>query len=565
MRDKRTVVDSANGDPIAGCTLKAYKFTESNPGSGTLIGTYIDDGDGNYYLNVTNSVQACIGIVNPSVSSTEVFPESLNGIMLKGDDILDKASKSFDTICDVELALDDSIGSNYFLAGGNISGGGTDGAFLYGYGSSSQVYKSHLYITWPYSADMDSESSHTTGYSGIGILDYDMSTGDKVLYNYDTVNTAGELHQTPSLIISDDEHIIVALDKLASNDHNGGIMILKSTNKLDVSSFSEITTLSSGYGSYPSLMKNKDGRIVCNWRGVGSTTWTCERGISYSDDNGATWTSPYKLLDTNAGTSGSNDYWAYATNDVMRRLGDKFVTVLTIQDRSSSPRTYKVHLLFSEDGLTWTNYDGTFTRTFTPGTITGGFDMDELDANFKISDTTSSANGNFVYYTSIASNGDVYLTGREYDYNASTSHNKVTRVYKLGNSTQITSYEITLPSITGYSSGYFKWNTPLNDNKILVQAAYANASDSTKDVNVGFIVNILETTTTGAVFISFDFPFDGTITNSVNGLAEFNFANINDNGGSDIVYCNEQRGGTTSLGESKLFCKKISMESDLTK
>lgn len=554
MIDKRTVVDSSNGDPISGCTLKAYRHT--GIGAGELIGTYTDDGDGNYYLDVKSTVQVDIGIVNPNISTTEMFPTSLKGVVLIGDDILDLADGAFDTECNLEITLDDKIGDNYVLMGGKIATNGTDGAFLYQYGISSQVYKNHLYITWPYSKNLENTSDHDPSYSGIQVLDYNMVTGEKKLYQHDTVNTQGELHQTPTLTISDDEHIIVAYDKLVSGGHNGGIQILRSTNKLDVSAFDEITTLSTGYGSYPSLSKNKNGRIVCDYRGYdGGLALT--RGISYSDDNGQTWSSPFKFINTSDAPSGE-DQWAYAANDVRRSLGDKFITVLAPQNKNNNGRTEAVYILVSKDGLTWTNFDGSFSRTFTAGDSSNPFTFTELENHFKITDNGS--NLAQLYYTSFTPSGNLIISGRFYDYGSSTSTEKILYIAKVGRAAKITEYVITLPSITNYNKGFLKWSIPLSENVILAQSPYSHSGDKTKDINVGFIITLHDSSYD---MITFDLPNPDNITNTANGISEFNFANTNDHGGNGIYILMEQRGGIDSYGESKLFAKKVNINSGI--
>jgi len=84
MRDTRYVLNS-NGKPKADYMVKAYEHQSTSPyyDSSALIGPYIDNGDGTYYLDVTTTIKATIVITTPG--GTVTVPTNLIGIVLEGD------------------------------------------------------------------------------------------------------------------------------------------------------------------------------------------------------------------------------------------------------------------------------------------------------------------------------------------------------------------------------------------------------------------------------------------------------------------------------------------------
>lgn len=84
MRDTRYILDP-NGKPKANYTVKAYEYQSTSPyyDASSLIGTYEDNSDGTYYLDVATTIKATIVITTPK-GVTRV-PTNLIGIVLEGD------------------------------------------------------------------------------------------------------------------------------------------------------------------------------------------------------------------------------------------------------------------------------------------------------------------------------------------------------------------------------------------------------------------------------------------------------------------------------------------------
>jgi len=86
MRNSRTIIDK-KGDPVAGYTMKIHTYSSASPYyTAVVLYTYTDQGDGTYYVDITNTVRGTIVITTPS--GTSKVPIQFRGALFQGDNQL---------------------------------------------------------------------------------------------------------------------------------------------------------------------------------------------------------------------------------------------------------------------------------------------------------------------------------------------------------------------------------------------------------------------------------------------------------------------------------------------
>ncbi|MGV6830304.1 MAG: LamG domain-containing protein [bacterium] len=197
--------------------------------------------------------------------------------------------------------------------------------------------------------------------------------------------SSGDFHANGISIILPSGKILIA----TNSEHNVSIEIKKSDSAYDISSFTTVQNLTDGSPAYfnMALIGN---RVYAIYRGEGSTTPMTAICITYSDDEGETWVSPYKVMEYENGDARVYPRIVYSPDKL------RFFV-----NQSNQPVTEYQGLFYfeSEDGVEFKNIDGSVTRNV----ITEGeADQLEVDTNFTI--------GNYIGFV----NGICYSDGKFY-------------------------------------------------------------------------------------------------------------------------------------------------------
>ena len=88
MRDAKAILDNKdNTGGISGYTLHIYAYSNSYPYyTGSPLYTYIDNGDGTYYTDITLTIKGTIVITTPT--GAILVPKNWIGALFKGDNQL---------------------------------------------------------------------------------------------------------------------------------------------------------------------------------------------------------------------------------------------------------------------------------------------------------------------------------------------------------------------------------------------------------------------------------------------------------------------------------------------
>lgn len=146
--------------------------------------------------------------------------------------------------------------------------------------------------------------------------------------------------------------------------HNGNIRILMTTNG-DIRQLRDLGTLPRG-GAYPKIYV-KGQKVMIAYRGPEqsySNTW-----CSVSEDGGESWADSYAI--TNMASVGGDRF--YAAKPIQREGGTWHLQVSYRRDFTSGSSEYRYveqYWLISEDGRTWRNVAGTFSKNVRPDTNT---------------------------------------------------------------------------------------------------------------------------------------------------------------------------------------------------
>jgi len=236
-----------------------------------------------------------------------------------------------------------------------------------------------------------------TGYydSVSYVYAYDHTT-DTLSANYDLgTETAGntDTHGVPAIIVADDGHIVVAaeLPRIGYNNHNDKILVKRSDNEEDETSWVNAIAHNAGYYTeigdsttnrlaYPVLYKTCDGTIYLIVR-LYNAAESKDLRIYKSTDHAVSFT----LVSTFIDPSASVNDWMYplridnSTSDIIR--------IVTRYYNDATGNSEDVYYLESDDGVTWYNIGRTWSKnTVAVAAITKA----ELDTNcLVVSDVSS--------------------------------------------------------------------------------------------------------------------------------------------------------------------------------
>ena len=202
-------------------------------------------------------------------------------------------------------------------------------------------------------------------------LDVAGTDAANVNYNQDGTNTTVEL----------------ALESLRSEEEYPPIFAYQSA--VSDSTLIDVVPEAGQYHAFPNLTRVKNNRLVgVYWVGNGHSPTIAgddlgEFRVIYSDDNGATWSTPTSLIgNMGAGSSGFAYYKALGTDSTGRA-----VLVGTINSGSGN----QTGIMRSEDGVTWS--------TWTPISISGEGSIPSFPLPFGQLKTTPSGKLAIPFYT----------------------------------------------------------------------------------------------------------------------------------------------------------------------
>lgn len=301
-------------------------------------------------------------------------------------------------------------------------------------GPASYFYEgTHKRIWFIHYANM---GGRQTNYLGYYDLDED-SFSD--LLDLQIPNTIGtDNHHMTSIIISDDGHILFCYDNITTS-HNKGIVIKRSDNPEDRSGFSTVYNGSAAglWQGYPTMWKRaSDGRIYMIWRGNISSVGEYHNCLIYSDDEGLTWSVEKIIVEEVQGVV--NDPINYY---IISNGSEKWIGLLIIVRNGSGGRMKYAYFIKSNDGITWQNLEGTFSKNIeTEGYITS----DEVKANCAIDLTLNPSNNDYLSPIGVAFDDDgncviiwerLIWNGESYDYDVQmiTYFDGVKKQYAISN------------------------------------------------------------------------------------------------------------------------------------
>lgn len=94
MRSKITIRDSASLKPLSGYTVRLYRYKDTSPyyDSNKLIGTFTDEGNGTYHIDLEESVKGTVVITTPTSGET-IVPQNYIGYYFPGDNVPEVSKK----------------------------------------------------------------------------------------------------------------------------------------------------------------------------------------------------------------------------------------------------------------------------------------------------------------------------------------------------------------------------------------------------------------------------------------------------------------------------------------
>lgn len=158
----------------------------------------------------------------------------------------------------------------------------------------------------------------------------------------------------------------------------------------------EVVPEGGAYNSFPRIAKIKGGRLVgLYWHGNGHSPTIAgdnlgDLKVTYSDDGGATWSTPVAILGNISGGSSNFAYYKAFGTDSKGRA----VLVATVYNGSYN----ESGIMFSEDGVSWTDWTAvTFSGEGTIPTAPLPFGQIKIDADGQVLvPFYSSGNGRWV-------------------------------------------------------------------------------------------------------------------------------------------------------------------------
>lgn len=211
---------------------------------------------------------------------------------------------------------------------------------------------------------------------------------------------SGNYHSIASTLILTDGRILTA----ASSVHNESVSIKRSTNPYDLSSYSEIATLTFEDPAYFTMSL------------IGDTIYAVFRDqfernfVTESTDFGETWSTPKNILEL------PTDKWAYPRNIYDE---NEIILITNVRNKTVTDVYDKAYLLRSTDGISFSNVNATFTKNID---VDGNFTEAELIANCEISTDIGFVSGGIK-----ADDGTIWIFGANnglYFWNGSTWQNK---------------------------------------------------------------------------------------------------------------------------------------------
>jgi hypothetical protein len=232
------------------------------------------------------------------------------------------------------------------------------------------------------------------------VFSFDHST--KIISDsYDTLTTtalANDLHSHGSLFVTSSGTIIVAtVSRQILNGNDQGIAISRASIN-DITTWTPIAQEEIDDDCQYCQISQIDSRIFIYYRQGGH-----QLKIMYSDDDGATWSTPYSFFDFTG--TGFGDQGAYPYG-VHNNGGDKIYIIINRRNWDEGVKFPERYYLETSDGVTFTNKAGTWSKdVVTNGYITKA----EIEANAMIEQAT--AQDDIIWNSGgvIGNDGEIYL------------------------------------------------------------------------------------------------------------------------------------------------------------
>jgi hypothetical protein len=304
------------------------------------------------------------------------------------------------------------------------------GAYHYK-GTYNRVYFSVM--DWRLDANGSVRSGHTVNTTQVGYYDLDVKAFSPLTTIAHMHDTSADAHDIPTLIVSDDGHIIIMQEQLdGSGNHNSPVDVWRSNSVEDISAFTNVATLGTDF-AYPNLILGpSQGEVFVFFRYNGGVDHSHLYAVK-SSDNGATWAAPYEVANC-LNIAGAGLDWYFYPRLVLgkRENGIAICGSLnegsngTSTDGTASASRYKIDVyLYSTDGITFGNVKYQFGTT-------GGFSKDvtaspitpaELLANCTFMDVKAVAYRSIdIIDAGMDGNGIPYVFVREWSrYNGSVN------------------------------------------------------------------------------------------------------------------------------------------------
>jgi hypothetical protein len=241
---------------------------------------------------------------------------------------------------------------------------------------------------------------------------------------YANASASTDRHNIASLIVADDDHVIIAVETLSPSwVHNTSIKIYKSTLPEEIEDpatpgtfyFTEMTevglSVDATYGiSYPNLcLGPNDGELFMFVRGQVAATYYHNVVIAYkSIDNGDTWTSledveDYGTMIADCDIGGPEDWYFYIRICPCKR--EHGICLVGVPNEGPDGSTYvggqdaenrykRILFMQSYDGITWNNVERFIEGTggYSKNVVTGGYISPAQNTNFIVVDLTAEQN-----------------------------------------------------------------------------------------------------------------------------------------------------------------------------
>ena len=236
------------------------------------------------------------------------------------------------------------------------------------------------------------------------------------------VSDAQDQHGHGALIVADDRRIVVVHEQLTGNGtsaHDSPLIVKKSVNPEDISSFETKVSALGDYNCFPKLFK-VNGTLYIMVRYGSSSTDHYRVKLYKSTDNGNTWDSGTTIISL---YDSSIPYWAYNMRLHTRDDDGLYICInMRDYDNYSSPAAkgyVKSYFLFSpageECGNVWYNLGRTFSKKKTTG---GAITLSEMNNNCVISSMSNRNDITYITCGTKAYDGTIWLgeLRGSYDY-----------------------------------------------------------------------------------------------------------------------------------------------------